>query len=167
MYLNHVSKDECRFEQKECGVRFTKFAFELFLVVMLVGCAVNKEQANIVGDPDLSQVKVFYVEHFKPDKRNFQNVISERISTYGYSATAGEAGDAPEDTDIVVTYKDKWMWDITNYMLELTITFRDPDSGFPLVVGESYHTSLTRLSPEEMIEEVLANMFAKMDGDQK
>ena len=51
------------------------------------------------------------------------------------------------------TYKDKWMWDITMYMIELTITFREPGTDYPLAEGNSYHTSLTRKSPEEMVDD--------------
>lgn len=51
------------------------------------------------------------------------------------------------------------MWDITMYMLELTITLRDPVNNTPLAVGNSLHSSLTRKSPEEMVDEVLTNIF--------
>jgi hypothetical protein len=51
------------------------------------------------------------------------------------------------------------MWDIAMYMLELTVTLRNPDSGFPMAVGNSLHTSLTRKSPEEMVDEVIGNIF--------
>jgi hypothetical protein len=77
----------------------------------------------------------------------------------GYEATAGEESDIPKDIDAVLTYRDKWMWDITNYMIELTVTVRDRENKYPLAVGNSYHTSLTRKSPEGMIEEVLTNIF--------
>jgi hypothetical protein len=30
---------------------------------------------------------------------------------------------------------------------------------FPLAVGNSYHTSVTRKSPEEMVDEVLTNIL--------
>jgi hypothetical protein len=61
--------------------------------------------------------------------------------------------------DALVTYKDKWMWDITMYMLELTITIRDPQNDYPLATGNSFHTSLTRKSPTEMVDEVVENIF--------
>lgn len=63
------------------------------------------------------------------------------------------------NADAVITYVDKWMWDITMYMIELTIQVRDPKTDFTLAVGNSYHTSLTRKSPTEMVDEVMANIF--------
>jgi hypothetical protein len=77
----------------------------------------------------------------------------------GFGVTVGPEMPLPYTSDAVVTYVDKWMWDITMYMIELTITFRNSTDNFPLAVGNSMHGSLTRLSPEEMVDEVLTNMF--------
>jgi hypothetical protein len=51
------------------------------------------------------------------------------------------------------------MWDITLYLLELDIKLRDPKTGFPMAVGNSFHTSMTRKAPNEMVDEVLDNVF--------
>ncbi len=45
------------------------------------------------------------------------------------------------------------------YLLELTITIRDPQTDYPMATGNSLHSSLTRKSPKEMVEEVMGNIF--------
>jgi len=55
------------------------------------------------------------------------------------------------------------MWDITMYLLELTVTVRNPSNDFPMAVGNSLHTSLTRKSPEEMVDEVMTNIFNRTE----
>ena len=77
------------------------------------------------------------------------------------SAKTGEEADQPDNVDAIVTYLDKWQWDLTMYMIELQIIIRDPDSNFPFATGKSFHTSLTRLSPEKMVAEVLDNIYEK------
>ena len=101
---------------------------------------------------------------FAPDQRGINLLIRDQLEKMGYSAQTGLAPDVPEGVDAVVTYEDKWMWDMTMYMLELTITLRDPKTKFPMATGNSYHTSLTRLSPEEMVEEVLGSIFAQQSS---
>ena len=128
--------------------------------ISLTGCAVNRATGTFDPGQDIVKSAVFYVERFDPDNRNLHKIIADNLSTRGYKVTFGEEGSAPDDATIVVTYVDKWMWDITMYMIELTITFRDPESGAAIGSGNSYHTSLTRLSPEEMIDEVLTNIFS-------
>jgi hypothetical protein len=108
---------------------------------------------------DVSQADIFYVERFEPDKRGLEKIIADNLSLRGYTATVGEEGLAPDEATVLVTYVDKWQWDLTMYLIELTVTFRDPETRAAIGSGNSYHTSLTRLSPDEMIDEVLGNIF--------
>lgn len=123
------------------------------------GCAINKATASLTPGSSLSDVNSFYVVKLPEDKNGVDELIRKRLMTMGYSATVGPEKSLPYNADAVVTYTDKWMWDITMYMLELTITLRNPASNFPMATGHSMHTSLTRKSPEEMVEEVLGNIF--------
>lgn len=121
------------------------------------GCSVNRATATLDPTADLDSIKTIYVTKFAPDDRGINLLIADKLKTMGYSVETGI--ETPEDVDAVVTYRDKWMWDITMYMLELTVTLRDPKTSFPLASGNSFHTSLTRKSPEEMVDEVINNIF--------
>ena len=99
-----------------------------------------------------------------PDGRGINKLISDKLVYMGYKSTTGLGVDIQSNVDIVVDYADKWMWDITMYMKELTITFRDPKTDVPLGSGNSFHGSLTRKSPKEMVDEVLTNIFNKAKG---
>ena len=91
------------------------------------------------------------------DGYNVNQLIADRLNQMGYSATTSK--DKPKDVDAIVTYWDKWMWELTMYLLDLTIVIRDPATDFLLATGNSMHTSLTRKSAKEMVEEVLGNIF--------
>ena len=135
----------------------------IFAAMILNGCA-NRQSANITPGADLDQVRSIYVVKTvmpRPDKRGINSVIRDTLIAMGYTAYTGTDAKSPRKVDAVVTYLSKWRWDITMYMLELTITMRNPDTEFPMAVGNSYHTSLTRKSTEEMVKEVLSNIFAK------
>jgi len=123
------------------------------------GCS-NSATATLSPGADLSAVKTFYVVHQPKDTHNLHNLIKDRLVKDGYTATVGpELENSSYQANSIVTYVDRWMWDMTLYLLELTITFRDGSNEFPLAVGNSYHTSLTRKSPEEMVDEVITNIF--------
>jgi hypothetical protein len=51
------------------------------------------------------------------------------------------------------------MWDITMYMLQLSIQIRDGKDRTVLATGQSLRPSLVRKSPEGMVEEVLGEIF--------
>jgi len=133
----------------------------LIAVAVLGGCAVNRETASVTPGIDVSGLHRFHVVKFGPDERGINNMIAGELVKMGYAATTGPEDAAPDNCDALVTYWDKWMWDITMYMIELDVTVRDPETSNPLAVGNSYHTSLTRRSPQEMVREVLSNIFEK------
>ena len=123
------------------------------------GCS-NYATATLSPGADLSAVKTFYVVHQPRDSHNLHYLIRDKLVKEGYTATAGpESERSKYQINSVVTHMDRWVWDITLYLLELTVTLRDASNDFPLAVGNSYHTSLTRKSPEEMVDEVITNIL--------
>jgi len=126
-------------------------------LLLLSGCAVNRATANVDPSANLASVKRVHVVKVKEDERGINQVIADRLSQLGMKASTGP--EKVDGVDAVVTYVDKWMWDITMYMLELTVVVRDPKTDFPLATGNSLHTSLTRKSPKEMVDEVTTNIF--------
>ena len=139
-----------------------KLILIIFVSLLLSGC-VNRATATLDASADLSGIKSIHVTKFAPDSHDINLIIADNLRKRGFLVTTGT--ETPSDIDIVITYVDKWMWDLTMYMLELTITFRDPKTDYPLATGNSYHTSLTRKSPEEMVEEVLTNIFKQEHGN--
>lgn len=133
------------------------------VVSISTGCAVNRATATVDPGTDLSKLKTMYVKKVPADDGGTNALIVDKLATKGVTATTGESP-APAGIDAIVTYVDRWMWDITMYMLELTVTLRDPKNNLPLASGNSYHTSLTRLSPKEMVNEVIDNIYNKGSG---
>jgi hypothetical protein len=99
-----------------------------------------------------------YVKHIPTDKGGVNELIASKLRTKGVTVTTGDEA-SPSNVDAVVTYVDKWMWDITMYMLQLTIIINDPKTGAQLATGNSLHGSLTRRSPQEMVDEVVDNIY--------
>ena len=139
--------------------------FSLLTIAALQGCAINRDTASVSPDVDLSRVKRLYVAKFGPDERGINNLIANELNKMGLHATTGLDIDAPKNADAIVTYRDRWQWDITMYMLELRVFMRAPQTDQLLATGTSYHTSLTRKTPEEMVAEVLGNIFGRAKRD--
>jgi len=131
--------------------------FVMIFAVTFYGCAVNRATAIVDPSADLTGIKSIYVTKSATDERGVNDLIANKLKNKGYLVDTGSI--VPTNVDAVVTYRDKWVWDITMYMLELTIMIREPKTDFPLASGNSFHTSLTRKSPEEMVDEVINNIF--------
>lgn len=131
--------------------------FAALALLFLSGCAVNRATASVDPGANLAAIKRVHVTKVAEDDRGVNQLLADKFTKMGYTATTGPGKGS--SVDAVVTYIDKWMWDITMYMIELTVVVRDPASDFPLANGNSLHTSLTRKSPTEMVDEVTSNIF--------
>ncbi|MDQ6685178.1 MAG: hypothetical protein M3Z16_08625 [Pseudomonadota bacterium] len=144
-------------------MRFSRLlpaAFALAALALTSGCAVNRATASVDGSADLGALKTINVVHIKEDERRVDKLITEKLNKIGFVATSSDA--KRSDVDANLTYIDRWYWDITMYMIELTIVVRDGKTDFPLARGNSLHSSLTRRSPQEMVDEVTANIFKEV-----
>ena len=65
----------------------------------------------------------------------------------------------PENIDASVSYDDRWFWDMSNYMIELNLIIREPQTGYPMAEGESIRTSLARKNPKDMAKEIIDSIF--------
>jgi hypothetical protein len=126
-------------------------------VLLLTACATAKTVR--APEADLTRLKSFYVVRVPDDERGIEKLISNRLVALGYKSTSGDADTPPSPVDAVVTYNDRWMWDITMYMIRLDIQVRDGTSGAILANGQVMRPSLQRKSPEGMVEETLGVIF--------
>jgi len=136
--------------------RITRIAV-LLLVMVMAGCATNK--ASHAPDADLHKLKTFYVARLPADENGVEKLIAKRLNVLGYQCTSGDAQTPATPVDAVVTYQDRWMWDITMYMIKLDIQIHDGATGAILANGEVVRPSLQRKSPEGMVEETLGVIF--------
>ncbi len=139
---------------------FSLFAFSSALVV--TGC-VNVSTANVDSGTNIGSLKLMYVQQAQTDQRGVGTLIADKLRAKGVQATVGT--DAPKArVDAVVSYKDVWVWDWSHYLLDLTIVMKDPKTEQVLASGNSRHGSLTRLTPTEMVSEVIDKIYSASGG---
>jgi hypothetical protein len=132
----------------------------------MAGCATNRQGTSVAPDVDLACLHTFHVVTPARDDRGVGRAITAELRRMGFEASTGADPSSAKDVDAIVTYQDRWQWDITMYLLELRVFVREPRTDALLAVGISFHTSTTRKSPEEMVAEVLSGIFgAKARGE--
>jgi hypothetical protein len=85
--------------------------------------------------------------------------IAAELQRMGYTASAGAVQKPPGRVDAVVSYMDRWMWDITMYMISLDIQIREPGTEAILANAKTARSSLVRKSQEEMVRETLNKLL--------
>jgi len=132
--------------------------------LFLTGCASQNLSADADPSLNLEEMSSFYVQRLPADTRGVGKLIAAELLSLGKEASHGDTSTVDPDVDAIVTYVDKWMWDITMYMIELRVEIRDPDTQYILASGQSFRTSLVRKSPEEMVKEVIAEIMKEAEG---
>lgn len=130
----------------------------LLMATFALGC-VSTFSHKITPGTDLTGYRTFYLEHLPADKRMINLVIKGEMEKLGLATTTGPASAAPKDVDVTVTYEDRWMWDMTMYMLSLKIDLYHASTKVLLATGQTSYSSLIRKSPEFMAREILEAVF--------
>ena len=140
-------------------------ALVMLLVMVSIaatGCArLSKLTARVTPNTDLSKCETYYVIRHTKDVRKIDEIIRSEMQVMGLKAESGTLSSKPLDIGIIVTYEDRWTWDMSNYLLSLTIDLRDSKNNVLLATGQSYRTSMVRKSPEFMAREILESIFKK------
>ncbi len=136
--------------------RRKRLVFFAPIIFMFAACASPTLEAKKMPGADLSPLKTVYVQKLAADERGIDQLIANQLTRMGFAVT-NSVIDPPADA--IVTYQDRWMWDITMFMVQLSIQVRDGQTKMVLANGQSWRPSLERKSPEEMVEEVLVVIF--------
>ena len=131
------------------------------VLVLSSGCVNTSLSADSDPTTDLDSLRKLYVVRQVQDERGIERLIADELQDLGFQAEYGEEQAAPKSVDALITYQDRWMWDITIYMLELKIQVRDPGTQYIMASGETYRSSLARKAPEIMVQEVIAELYRK------
>lgn len=138
--------------------RMTTFALLAPVIFMLTACMSALEVKKTPG-ADLSLIKSVYVQTFAGDEHGIDQLLGAQLVRMGFSATIGRSESPSSPTDAILTYKDQWVWDITSYMLQLSVYLRDGETRGALSSGRVLYSSLIRESPDRMVAQVLAEIF--------
>ena len=110
--------------------------------LLCFGCV---SQASLDGLPLPGEArqpgKIFAVEHQAADERGLDRKIAIALSARGLDAVTGEPGSA----DYIVSYIDRWAWDMRMYLIDLRIDVREAETNILLATARSYQTSLDAL----------------------
>jgi tetratricopeptide (TPR) repeat protein len=131
----------------------------LLVLFIVSGCA--HESAYVSSGKDIRTLRSFYVAKHAADSKGINILIANQIKSAGYASSTGEERALPANTDAIVTYQDRWQWDMTEYLYRLSVQFRNPADKKVWASGQSFKPSFERSTPEMMVKEVIEKIFSK------
>ena len=136
-----------------------RMALILLIALSLAACA--KLSSQVTPDTDFSQYENYFVLRHEIDIHYIDKIIGEEMLLLGLKTESGTIGQKTLNVDVIITYEDRWAWDMTHYMQSLTIDFRDARNNLLLATGQSYRPSRERKPPQDMARDVLQSIIKK------
>jgi hypothetical protein len=102
----------------------------------------------------LEEKAVFYVEHQIKDDRNLHLITNGVLQARGLNASTGIEAARSADVKYIVTYEDRWAWDMRTYLREIKIEVQRANSSLTVAMSESHQDSLNAMG--EPYEEIVA-----------
>jgi len=131
------------------------------LILFSFSCASGAARyAGELPGSRLSEMSRFYVQHQPDDKRDIHLAIQEEMMLLGLSVDAGK-GPPSDNYDAVVTYVDRYAWDVTMFCAQLTLYVRDTRTGYVTATGWSWRPSTVRKTPQGHARLILRELFGE------
>jgi hypothetical protein len=134
---------------------FRLFTLLALVISLVAGCSSVNARAVV----DVRQFKHIYVVHRLTDDRHIDELFVAELKRLGHDASCGPLTLLPEDTDVILTYEDRWEWDFKTYLIELTAELRTAHTEKKLADGRFYQPTPKAKPPAEAVHELLASVF--------
>lgn len=133
----------------------------IFMSAVIAGCGLGIEKVSSIKMPgaDLERIEKIYVNKLQADGRGLNLLIKKDLIEKGYQATTEEDGPKSSNVDAVLAYLDRWKWDLTTFMYQLTIYIKDPEEKYVLGAGKSFRNNFSREDHEIIVREVLDSIL--------
>lgn len=126
------------------------------VALFLTGCA---SQASFkTPGVDMSAINSVYVD-LRERQSSVGPILADHLTAMGYKVTSGYGANQGERVDAVLSFEDTWRWDITMYLLKLSVKVRDGANKLFLASAESYQPSLQRQREATVVDNVLTKIF--------
>ena len=138
----------------------------LRIAVVLLGVALmacGGRSAQTLPPEARAEGATFYVENHGKDERNLEQVIAATLQERGLQVSSGARDARPEGVDYIVTYEDRWSWDMRTYLGAIRIEVADADSGRVVATSKSSQSSLRAMGKSHEVI-VRAVTTALLDG---
>ena len=130
----------------------------VLLLFFVSGCSSNVS-IRLSPTADLTKYIKFYVQPLPVDGRGINRVNRDEMNNLGLKTTTGPATIIPRNIDMIVTYEDRWRWDLVMFMTSLTLNFRDVETDSIVASGQTTSGSFDGKTPSLMTREILLGIF--------
>lgn len=142
------------------AIRLARFAAILAVAAMASGC-IGNTSGQMTLPAAVASESSYFVERHANDSRDLASTIAERMRARGLKAASGTAAERKPEYTYVVSYTDRWYWDMRMYLADLRIEVRDPKDQSIVGFGQSSQSSLKAMGKThvDIVDTALHELF--------
>lgn len=147
-----------------------KLSIKVLIVLVLItlsGCSHNSVKVVPYSTINMNSENVFYVIVDSKNQRNLDKLIIATLIKQGYKASSGKKENIPNEATVLITYEDKWMWDMRSFLSTFNVKFRNHLDEYPIIVGEALRASFAENTDEKVIVPSIISMMINKIKDNK
>lgn len=130
----------------------------LMVGLALSGCVSYK--ARVAPGADGVRYERFFVQRNLNDNHAIDRHILSALAAHGFEAESGPLTMLPENTQVILSYTDRWGWDFGEHLIVLDVVMKDARTGRQLGVASlNRRFGYARNAPEvvrRLVDELLA-----------
>jgi hypothetical protein len=107
----------------------------------------------------LAGYKSFWVKSNLDDNHAIDRLLVQVLKGRGFQADFGPLTMMPRDTQVVVTYRDRWTWDFKDHMTSLEITMQDVRSEKQIAVASFVGPASMTAGSLEVAERLVGDLL--------
>jgi hypothetical protein len=127
------------------------------LLLLLAGCSSVTARKVIA----LDSFQRIYVERRLNENHHLDEIFVAELRRLGREASSGPLTMMPDKTDAILTYDARWEWDFQSYLIELNMQLHTTHGRKKLADAKCHQPTVKPRSPENVIREMLRQLFAK------
>ena len=108
------------------------FSIGLAILGLLLGGGCASYDHHVASERGLDGVKKFFVLSNQNDNHGLDHQLAAAFKIRGNEAEVGPLTMLPDDSQVVISYEDRWEWDFGDHLAYLQIIARDRRTGNPL-----------------------------------
>jgi len=121
------------------------------------GCA--SYQTQVDRSQPAANHRRYFVQANLNDNQAVAQLIASTLRARGLTAESGPLTMMPPDTEVVVTYQDRWNWDFGQHMVYLRIALRDTATNAPVASAVFNGPVAINKDPPEVVARLLRDLL--------
>lgn len=134
-------------------------AIAVLQALALLACGCASVSTAPVSRAKLQKIQFIRIEPLPNDQHGMDKLIAADLKSRGFDVEIGTSQAGGRRPDAILCYQDKWMWDLSMYLLCLDVQLRSAKTRVIVAQGQSFQPSLERKPPEFVVHRLLDDVI--------